>query len=344
MKYTIYGFNQLEAIKLGLNSDDLIVLQWFLEFKNSSKIEKNYIKEVNDMGYWVSYSTIINSLPILLTDSTKYLNEYLELQKSKSLLPEKDYNDLEKKVMEKYKKKIQRILSGNLSKVLKRDICKFGKDKGSKVYLYLDTKVYDMLINNKTNIDVYLKELNVDNVDKQKTQDKNVQYTQDKNVQYTSDRSVQYTQDKCVQSDTVYYNTVNKDTVYYDTTVVSVPNINKEIIEKNTHLEIKSTNQKNTILSWDKDRLIKAIEIFKSENGKYFKLLKKIYNDDRNFIEKKAPQNSGATNLNKSIYETDQNITKFKKTKFHNFDETFTNYSEEEFESIILKSQKKKFG
>lgn len=31
------------------------------------------------------------------------------------------------------------------------------------------------------------------------------------------------------------------------------------------------------------------------------------------------------------------------KTKFHNFDETFTKYSEEEFEKIILKSQKIKF-
>lgn len=33
-----------------------------------------------------------------------------------------------------------------------------------------------------------------------------------------------------------------------------------------------------------------------------------------------------------------------KRTKFHNFDETFTRYSEDEFEDIILKSQKKKFG
>lgn len=34
----------------------------------------------------------------------------------------------------------------------------------------------------------------------------------------------------------------------------------------------------------------------------------------------------------------------FKKTKFHNFTETFTNYSDEEFEDIILKSQKAKFS
>lgn len=34
----------------------------------------------------------------------------------------------------------------------------------------------------------------------------------------------------------------------------------------------------------------------------------------------------------------------FKKTNFHNFDETFTKYSEDEFENIVLESQKKKFG
>ena len=338
MQYKIIGFNQLEAIKLGLSSDDLIVLQWFLEFKNSSRIEKNYIKEVNDMGYWVSYSTIIKSLPILLTDGTKYLSDYIELKKSKLTLSEKDYNDLEKKVMEKYKKKIQRILSGNLSKVLKRDICKFGKDKGSKVYLYLDTEVYDKLIDNQNNIDKYIEEHDVDNVDKSRPQDKSVQYTQDKSVQYTVDKSV--------QSDTVYYNTVNNNSVYYNTTVVSVPNTNKELIEKHTHLKIDSTNKKNTITLWDRERLINAIEIFKSEGGKYFKLLNKIYNDDRNFLEKKeTPQNSGANKPNKIICKDNLNIPdEPRKTKFHNFDETFTNYSEDEFNNIVEISQKKKFG
>ena len=41
---------------------------------------------------------------------------------------------------------------------------------------------------------------------------------------------------------------------------------------------------------------------------------------------------------------TKENKNEFNKTKFHNFDETFMQYSEDEFEDIILKSQKKKFG
>ena len=39
-----------------------------------------------------------------------------------------------------------------------------------------------------------------------------------------------------------------------------------------------------------------------------------------------------------------ENKTEFKKTRFHNFEETFTKYSDDEFEDIILTSQKKKFG
>ncbi|MEG1009340.1 MAG: replication initiation protein [Clostridia bacterium] len=35
---------------------------------------------------------------------------------------------------------------------------------------------------------------------------------------------------------------------------------------------------------------------------------------------------------------------KIKKTKFHNFDETYTNYSEDELDDLILRSQQKKFG
>ena len=41
---------------------------------------------------------------------------------------------------------------------------------------------------------------------------------------------------------------------------------------------------------------------------------------------------------------TKENKNEFNKTKFHNFDETFMQYSDDEFENIVLESQKKKFG
>lgn len=48
--------------------------------------------------------------------------------------------------------------------------------------------------------------------------------------------------------------------------------------------------------------------------------------------------------LKSKLEEIQNKDEKYTQTKFHNFDETFTKYSEEEFENIILESQKKKFG
>lgn len=110
---------------------------------------------------------------------------------------------------------------------------------------------------------------------------------------------------------------------------------NKELIESNTHLIIDSPNKEYKIKKWKKDRLIKAIEVFKSQEGVYFSLLEKIYKDDKNF----AIYESSKNNSNKK--ESSQ--VKTKNNKFHNFDETFINYSENELDKIIEKSQNEKF-
>lgn len=63
----------------------------------------------------------------------------------------------------------------------------------------------------------------------------------------------------------------------------------------------------------------------------------KIYMKSYNYFKKV---------LNCKLEEIKEEKTKekFVQTKFHNFDETFTKYSEDEFEQMILESQKKKFG
>ena len=69
--------------------------------------------------------------------------------------------------------------------------------------------------------------------------------------------------------------------------VVSSKNI--DYIETYTHLKL-SNNMKNEVTKWDYDRLEIAVNIFNSESGKYFSLLKKIYNDDGNFAKKNNKQ------------------------------------------------------
>ena len=40
MKNTILSYNQREALKLGLSTDDLVFLDWFVHFKNSELWKK----------------------------------------------------------------------------------------------------------------------------------------------------------------------------------------------------------------------------------------------------------------------------------------------------------------
>ena len=128
MKYTIFGFRQIEAVKMDLTNDDLLLLRWFVDFKECGKMDRKYNEDRNNMGYWVNYTNVINELPIIF--------------KSKS--------------MEANKKKLQRMLAGNLSKVITRDFEASqpteyvdGKPvyRGGKMYLALIPETYDLLIN-----------------------------------------------------------------------------------------------------------------------------------------------------------------------------------------------------
>ena len=143
MKYTIEGFNQKNAITLGLNAEDLVLLRWFVDFKNTADMKKKYIKQVNDMGYWISYSYLIQELPILFTTHPKYtVSDYDELSSVEKI-------ELDKKYIKACKQKIKRMLSGSLSKVLLRNKSTERDDKGrvkSEIYVHINPVVFKMLI------------------------------------------------------------------------------------------------------------------------------------------------------------------------------------------------------
>lgn len=63
MKYTIYGFSQLHATEMGLDDRDLMVLRWFVDYKDTGKMVKKIIND--DMFYWIKYEGIIDSFPIV---------------------------------------------------------------------------------------------------------------------------------------------------------------------------------------------------------------------------------------------------------------------------------------
>lgn len=60
---------------------------------------------------------------------------------------------------------------------------------------------------------------------------------------------------------------------------------NKNLIETYTHLKL-SNNMIKQVSKWDYVRLGLALKIFIQKEGKYFAMLKKIYEDDGNFVQK----------------------------------------------------------
>lgn len=63
MKYTIHGFSQERALELGLDEKDLMILRWFIDYKDTGKMVKKIIDD--DMYYWIKYEGIIEAFPIV---------------------------------------------------------------------------------------------------------------------------------------------------------------------------------------------------------------------------------------------------------------------------------------
>lgn len=114
-----------------------------------------------------------------------------------------------------------------------------------------------------------------------------------------------------------------------------------KLIEEKTHLLLDSKNKQNKVFQWNKDRLLKSIEIFKEKEGEYFSLLEKIYKDDKNFV----PKPDGSSAIENENNDIGVFVPSFKtKRNQHNcINETFRNYQPDELERILKESQKGKF-
>ena len=63
MEYSVHGFSQEKAIELGLDDRDLLILRWFINFRDNGKMATKIIKD--DKYYWIDYQGIIEDLPIM---------------------------------------------------------------------------------------------------------------------------------------------------------------------------------------------------------------------------------------------------------------------------------------
>lgn len=63
MKYTIHGYSQSKAIEIGLDDRDLMILRWFVDYKDSGKMASKIID--NEIYYWIKYTGIQEAFPIV---------------------------------------------------------------------------------------------------------------------------------------------------------------------------------------------------------------------------------------------------------------------------------------
>lgn len=127
MRYQVHRLQQESLIELGLNTEDALLLDWILNWKDGDSMERIVI-EGNDVAYWVNYSKVVEELPILFKKTRNFATEE-EAEKAKVANATK----------------VARMLKGNLSKVLTRHERKVqGK---TKIYISFDREVIDFLVN-----------------------------------------------------------------------------------------------------------------------------------------------------------------------------------------------------
>ncbi|CEQ08646.1 Uncharacterised protein [[Clostridium] sordellii] len=68
MEYSIPGFSQEKAIELELDDRDLLILKWFVKFKDSERMISKIISY--DKYYWIKYDGVTEDIPI--TKMKKY--------------------------------------------------------------------------------------------------------------------------------------------------------------------------------------------------------------------------------------------------------------------------------
>jgi hypothetical protein len=83
MRFTVHGFSQKEAIKLKLDNDDLLLIRWFVDFKDTGKMDRIIINNIP--FYWISYQSVCDDLPIIATKKDTLYRRLKEIVKNNVL-------------------------------------------------------------------------------------------------------------------------------------------------------------------------------------------------------------------------------------------------------------------
>lgn len=84
MKFTVLGFSQEIAINYGLDLTDLMILRYFVDFKDSGEMVSKIIK--NDKYYWLKYEKLLEGIPVINITSKDVLRRRLKYLVDKEIL------------------------------------------------------------------------------------------------------------------------------------------------------------------------------------------------------------------------------------------------------------------
>lgn len=63
MKFAMSGFSQQAALEFGLDTTDLYILRWIVDFMESGRMRVMFLD--GEKYYWVSYQGIVDDMPLL---------------------------------------------------------------------------------------------------------------------------------------------------------------------------------------------------------------------------------------------------------------------------------------
>ena len=127
MKYTVEGFGQSEAIKLGLDVKDLVLLRWIVDFYNTGCMSTHLFDEVP--YFWINYQYVLKELPVLGITSKDVLARRMKKMAKKGLLYGKVFESAGHKTYFRFNKNVFRgLLSSTDSQGMLFDSVEGGSD------------------------------------------------------------------------------------------------------------------------------------------------------------------------------------------------------------------------
>jgi len=84
MKYTIEGFSQQVSCEFGLSIEHLLILRWFIDFRQTDRMKKLIIDGIE--YYSINYQSVLEDLPILNIGKDRLYRKFKDLAEKKILI------------------------------------------------------------------------------------------------------------------------------------------------------------------------------------------------------------------------------------------------------------------